>query len=349
MSGRSHLEKILARDTLTSKRCVDEPRHAVMNAGRHVIDGPDGTIIGSPDPIDRERTRHWAIASLFSAGLVVGYSAVELVNRETGRAHTLHIPTAGLSTTLPPIGESVSNISYTLFETATPVNFARFAGIDARVTSLNAAALAGYSIIYLTLWDGRRWVSDRLAYVRMGGWTIASIPGGMVGIGRTFLSYGSGRRTGTVPLTIEVPPRHPERGPLPTRIQTAAMEGPRIDVPGDVLFEFDSTELTADADELLLYLADLLNDRLSESAVIEGHTDSIGDPAYNLALSRQRAEAVKRWFVGQDVLDAEDFTIEAYGETDPVAPNKQPDGSDNPEGRAKNRRVTIVGEWNFPE
>lgn len=337
----------LGLDREASQQAIDEPERNVSNAGRKVMARSEQAAPATDTSVDLQRTRHWAIAPLFSAGLIVGYSAFELVNRETGRAHTLHIPTGGLATTLPPIGEGVSNISYTSFETAQPVNFANFSGIGARIISLNAAVLAGYSAIELTLWDGSAFWDDRLARVRMGGWTIAAIPGGMWGHGVTFVTYGSGKRTGTVPLVLNLELPHPELPPRLVDIRIAAMEGPRIDVPNDILFDFDSAELRPSAREPLLYLADLLNNRLRQPVDIEGHTDSMGSPEYNMMLSRRRAEAVKKWFTNKKVLGADNFKTRAYGETQPVAPNTNPDGSDNPEGRKKNRRVTIRAAWNF--
>ena len=53
---------------------------------------------------------------------------------------------------------------------------------------------------------------------------------------------------------------------------------------------------------------------------------------------------VKRWLVKKKGLPASNITTEGFGEGKPVAPNKNPDGSDNPEGRAQNRRVPITVE-----
>ena len=73
---------------------------------------------------------------------------------------------------------------------------------------------------------------------------------------------------------------------------------------------------------------------------IDGYTDSKGSPAYNLRLSRRRAAAVRTALarlVGRGVR----FQVAGHGEANPVAANFKRDGSDNPRGRAKNRRVTI--------
>ena len=71
---------------------------------------------------------------------------------------------------------------------------------------------------------------------------------------------------------------------------------------------------------------------------VDGHTDSKGSDAYNEALSMRRANAAKEYLVEQGI-DPEKILTKGYGESSPIAPNENPDGSDNEEGRAKNRRV----------
>jgi outer membrane protein OmpA-like peptidoglycan-associated protein len=71
---------------------------------------------------------------------------------------------------------------------------------------------------------------------------------------------------------------------------------------------------------------------------VEGHTDSKGSDSYNMALSERRAKAAKEYMVEQGI-DAERILTEGFGESMPIAPNENPDGSDNEAGRAKNRRV----------
>ncbi|AHE52413.1 OmpA family protein [Sphingomonas sanxanigenens] len=73
---------------------------------------------------------------------------------------------------------------------------------------------------------------------------------------------------------------------------------------------------------------------------VRGHSDTRGSDGDNLAASRRRAETVRAYLVEKGV-DAKRITIVALGENRPVAPNMKPDGSDDPEGRAKNRRVEV--------
>jgi len=71
---------------------------------------------------------------------------------------------------------------------------------------------------------------------------------------------------------------------------------------------------------------------------IEGHTDSKGSDGYNSALSDRRAAEAKKYMLSKGISE-ERVIAKGFGETAPIAPNENPDGSDNPEGRAKNRRV----------
>lgn len=75
--------------------------------------------------------------------------------------------------------------------------------------------------------------------------------------------------------------------------------------------------------------------------ILEGHADDIGTTGYNLTLSRRRAETVARELIARGIR-RDRVTVAAFGETRPVAPNRHADGSDNPDGRARNRRVEAV-------
>ena len=114
-----------------------------------------------------------------------------------------------------------------------------------------------------------------------------------------------------------------------------------IALEGDVLFDFDRAELK-DAAEASLQRVDEIVQRYPQGRVlVEGHTDGLGPEAYNLQLSNRRAESVKSWLVGHGVA-AGRIDTRGCGMSRPVAPNTNPDGSDNPTGRAKNRRVEIT-------
>jgi outer membrane protein OmpA-like peptidoglycan-associated protein len=117
----------------------------------------------------------------------------------------------------------------------------------------------------------------------------------------------------------------------------------QIDLAADVLFDFDKADVLPKAEETLTKAANIIKERGPKGSVrVEGHTDGKGDENYNMKLSLRRAESVRNWFVQKGGLASVNFTTKGWGKTQPVAPNTNPDGSDNPEGRAKNRRVTIV-------
>lgn len=73
---------------------------------------------------------------------------------------------------------------------------------------------------------------------------------------------------------------------------------------------------------------------------VVGHTDSVGDDGSNQVLSLRRAQAIVDSLEGLGVASSR-LRTEGAGETSPVAPNEHPDGADNPEGRALNRRVEV--------
>lgn len=115
-------------------------------------------------------------------------------------------------------------------------------------------------------------------------------------------------------------------------------------IANDVLFEFDSDALTANAAAKLTEVVASIGDRFEPGVEIQvlGFADAIGEAAYNLDLSQRRADNVAAVLEADPALGG--FTIVAVGlgERQPVAPNTNPDGSDNSEGRALNRRVEIV-------
>jgi len=115
----------------------------------------------------------------------------------------------------------------------------------------------------------------------------------------------------------------------------------RLTTVADALFEFDKATLRADAEQTLAVLGPQIAQRGEHPILIEGHTDSIGTDAHNQRLSEQRAAAVRAWLAAHRFVPAA-TPIKGYGKTRPVAPNNNPDGSDNPAGRQKNRRVEVV-------
>ena len=116
----------------------------------------------------------------------------------------------------------------------------------------------------------------------------------------------------------------------------------RVELAADVLFEFDKADLLPKAEETLTKAAEFVKQRSTGGVIrIEGHTDAKGSASYNKKLSLRRAESVKTWLETHGLAGMR-FSSEGFGAEKPVAPNTKPDGSDDPEGRQKNRRVEIV-------
>lgn len=116
----------------------------------------------------------------------------------------------------------------------------------------------------------------------------------------------------------------------------------RFVVGADTLFEFDKSTLTPFAVETLKVLSPMIQKLGAHPVRIEGHTDGKGTEEYNQTLSEKRAERVKNWLLENHVAAAAAVAIEGFGKRRPIAPNTKSDGSDNPQGRALNRRVEIV-------
>ncbi len=114
----------------------------------------------------------------------------------------------------------------------------------------------------------------------------------------------------------------------------------RLRVGADFLFDFDRAELRSEADAALAHVAARIS-TAKKAVLIEGHTDAKGTESYNQTLSERRAGAVRVALAGRG-LPGEWLRIRGYGKSHPVAPNHHPDGSDDPDGRQKNRRVEVV-------
>ena len=116
----------------------------------------------------------------------------------------------------------------------------------------------------------------------------------------------------------------------------------RVELSADVLFDFDKADLKKAAEPALQHVATVLDANAGAQVSIDGHTDGKGTDAYNNALSERRAAAVKSWLTAHSQLPPARIATRGLGKTKPVAHDTKPDGSDDPEGRARNRRVEIL-------
>lgn len=128
------------------------------------------------------------------------------------------------------------------------------------------------------------------------------------------------------------------RVPEPKDVNTESTDGAEqvLTLTSDILFTFDKATITATATSKI---GELVKDLPQKAKVtVGGHTDSLGTDARNLTLSRERAATV-----GAAIKAARPdlvLTVKGFGESQPVASNGTV-GKDDPEGRAKNRRVEI--------
>lgn len=121
-------------------------------------------------------------------------------------------------------------------------------------------------------------------------------------------------------------------------------EGILINLPENILFDFDQANLKPAAKPTLEKINKLLTYYQNAPMAINGHTDSKGSNAYNQTLSEKRANAVKTYLVSNFGVSSSRLQAKGYGETKPVAANTKPNGSDNPSGRQENRRVEVIIE-----
>ena len=108
-----------------------------------------------------------------------------------------------------------------------------------------------------------------------------------------------------------------------------------LNMPGNITFATDSSNISSDFYEVLSSVALVINEFEKTYVDITGHTDSTGAESYNMQLSVARANSVANYFKSQGVLAQRIYT-QGMGETQPIASN------DTPEGRAQNRRVEIL-------
>lgn len=103
----------------------------------------------------------------------------------------------------------------------------------------------------------------------------------------------------------------------------------------NVYFDTNKATLKPESDKALDEAGKILAKWPQLRIEVAGHTDSMGDEAYNQGLSQRRAQAVLDYFLSKFSLKADRFSVKGYGESAPVADNG------TPEGRAQNRRVEL--------
>jgi outer membrane protein OmpA-like peptidoglycan-associated protein len=145
---------------------------------------------------------------------------------------------------------------------------------------------------------------------------------------------------GVVDIELPVVDLSYESTSLDESVRTAeSADEIQVTLAADVLFRFDKATLSGKARDRIDEVAARLRDDSPATVTVDGYTDAKGSDSYNQRLSQRRAQAVA---VALRRRGAPRLIVRGHGEGDPVARNTNTDGSDNPEGRARNRRVTIT-------
>jgi adhesin transport system outer membrane protein len=110
----------------------------------------------------------------------------------------------------------------------------------------------------------------------------------------------------------------------------------RVALEMQVSFAFNSSVITGNFDTEIANAARSLQDNPAMTAIVEGHTDSIGTAEYNLWLSDRRADAVRQMLINDHNVNPDQIKSVGYGMTRPIADN------DTEDGRKQNRRVELV-------
>lgn len=106
----------------------------------------------------------------------------------------------------------------------------------------------------------------------------------------------------------------------------------------NIYYDFNKFDIRPDAAKELDKLVQILVDNPEIKIELSSHTDSVDTEEYNLWLSQKRAESAVSYIVKRGI--APDRIIpKGYGESRPIARNTNPDGTDNPAGRQRNRRT----------
>ncbi len=106
----------------------------------------------------------------------------------------------------------------------------------------------------------------------------------------------------------------------------------------NIYFGLDSANIRPQSARELDKLVEVLNDNPEIKIEMSSHTDSIGSVEYNINLSQRRAAATVNYLIKKGIAP-ERLVAKGYGESKPIARNTNPDGSDNPDGRQRNRRT----------
>jgi outer membrane protein OmpA-like peptidoglycan-associated protein len=193
---------------------------------------------------------------------------------------------------------------------------------------VSEVALRAQEVPYADAWAPATVAAAEAASARLSPRSLA-IRGLVVAIPGLTVGLGAGG-TGILASVQELAAAKQDLGAQETALEV------RVELPADVLFDFDRADIRSDAAAALANLATIIAAYPQGRVELSGHTDAKGADAYNLALSQRRASAVKEWLVARHGIDGARVDARGEGEARPVADN------DTEAGRQRNRRVEAL-------
>lgn len=185
--------------------------------------------------------------------------------------------------------------------------------------------------------------TSKATYGALGGAVLGALAGGLIGKGdakdrrqRALIGAGVGALAGGG-IGYYMDQQEKE---LTQRLRASGVSVTRVgndiilNMPGNVTFATNSSDINAKFYEVLNSVAIVLKEYDKTLIDVTGHTDSTGSDQYNLELSQKRAQSVASYLIGQG-LNGQRFYVVGAGESQPIADNN------TPAGREQNRRVEI--------
>lgn len=185
--------------------------------------------------------------------------------------------------------------------------------------------------------------TSKATYGALGGALLGALAGGLIGKGdandrrqRALIGAGVGALAGggigyyMDKQEAELTQKLRSSGVSVTRVGNDII----LNMPGNVTFATDSSDINARFYDVLNSVAIVLKEYDKTLIDVTGHTDSTGSDQHNMELSQRRANSVSSYLIGQG-LNSQRFYITGAGESQPIASN------DTAQGREQNRRVEI--------
>ncbi|MGB5219040.1 MAG: OmpA family protein [Smithella sp.] len=134
------------------------------------------------------------------------------------------------------------------------------------------------------------------------------------------------------------PVAKPKPAPVVVKVPEPAPAKEKVTITLNVEFDINKTTVKEKYYDDIKRVTDFMKENPDATAAIEGHTDNVGNDAFNKALSEKRANNVRQYMIDKFGIDGKRITATGFGEEVPIASN------DTADGRQKNRRVEAVLE-----